>query len=83
MKKEKKLHDFNIGVSKFVDSDLNKSDELRKTFIVVKCFDEIDAIIEHNKKFKNYHSIDEYLIFKVGSFAYSVAKRKNLNLSIN
>ena len=82
MKKEK-THAFNIGVSKFVNTDLNKSDELKKTFIVVKCKDEIDAIIEHNKKFKNYHSVDEYLIFKVGSFAYSVAQRKNLNLSVN
>ena len=82
MKKEK-THAFNIGVSKFVNTDLNKSDELKKTFIVVKCKDEIDAIIEHNKKFKNYYSVDEYLIFKVGSFAYSVAKRKNLNLSVN
>jgi len=79
MKKEK-TQAFNVGVCKFTNNDRAN---IEKSFIVVNCKDEIDAIIEHNKKFKNYHLVDEYLIFKIGHFDYTVAKRKNLNINFN
>lgn len=78
MKKEKKLKPFRIGVLKFKVDSLLSQDTARQSFLDVQCIDEIDAILKHDKKFKFYHEVDEYLIMDLSKnhiSNYSIAKR--------
>ena len=51
MSKDKKT--FLISVAKYFHKNATH-EELRKTKLTVTCKDWIDAVIEHNKVFKNY-----------------------------
>ena len=54
---------FKISVAKFHSwVKENTCDELRKQEITVKAKDWIDAIIEHNKVFRNNTDIESYLL---------------------
>ena len=72
----KKNMKYSIGITKYKDKGIDQA-ELRKTFIEVEGKDEYDAIIAHNKKFKNYQWVDEYMIVPLdGSFRYTLTKPK-------
>ena len=61
--KETMKKTFKISVAKFHSwVKENTCDELRKQEITVKAKDWIDAIIEHNKVFRNNTDIESYLL---------------------
>jgi hypothetical protein len=70
-KKNKKT--FLISVAKYLNKKSN-CDELRKTMLTVKCKDWIDAIIEHDKVFKNHYEIESYCI--IGNGKVSITNLK-------
>ena len=62
-KKETMKKTFKISVAKFHSwVKANTCNELRKQEITVKAKDWIDAIIEHNKVFRNNTDIESYLL---------------------
>ena len=72
MSKENKKT-FLISVAKYLNKKSN-CDELRKTMLTVKCKDWIDAIIEHDKVFKNHYEIESYCI--IGNDKVSITNLK-------
>ena len=64
---------FLISVAKYLNKKSN-CDELRKTMLTVKCKDWIDAIIEHDKVFKNHYEIESYCI--IGNGKVSITNLK-------
>jgi hypothetical protein len=74
------MNQYKIGIVKFKNHISHNTDEARSSFITVKCKDEIDAIIEHNKIFRNYYNVQEYLIIPLnGKPRYSIATDKQIN----
>jgi len=62
-KRETMKKTFKISVAKFHSwVKENTCDELRKQELTVKAKDWIDAIIEHNKVFRNNTDIESYLL---------------------
>ena len=45
-----------------------------KTQLTVNCKDWVDAIIEHNKVFKNYYEVENYCIIGEGKISISNLK---------
>ena len=72
-KKETMKKTFIISVAKYLHKKLNH-DELRKTQLSVNCKDWIDAIIEHNKVFKNHYEVENYLIIGDGKVSITNLK---------
>ena len=72
-KKETMKKTFLISVAKYLHKKLNH-DELRKTQLSVNCKDWIDAIIEHNKVFKNHYEVENYLIIGDGKVSITNLK---------
>ena len=66
---------FLISVAKYINKNATH-EELKKTRLTVKCKDWIDAIIEHNKVFKNYYEVENYLIIGAGKISISNLKNK-------
>ena len=64
---------FLISVAKYLNKDVNH-EELRKSRLTVNCKDEVDAIIEHDKVFKNYLEVEQYCI--VGDGKFSISNKK-------
>jgi len=74
-KKETMKKTFLISVSKFHPWIKNiDHDELRKTRLTVNCKDWIDAIIEHDKVFKNNLDVKNYLIIGDGKVSITNLK---------
>ena len=73
MAKNKKT--FLISVAKFLNKNASH-DELKKTRLTVNCKDWIDAIIEHNKVFKNYYEVENYCIIGDGKISISNLRGK-------
>ena len=71
MNKDKKT--FLISVAKYFHKNATH-EELRKTKLTVTCKDWIDAVIEHNKVFKNYYEVESYCI--IGDGGISITKPK-------
>tara|TARA_R100000544_G_C2186985_1_gene39731 strand:+ start:158 stop:502 length:345 start_codon:yes stop_codon:yes gene_type:complete len=71
---------FKISVVKFKDITCNH-DNLRNTEIVVWGRDEVDAIIEHNKVFKNYDDVENYLIIGNGKITTTDLKKRSSKIS--
>jgi len=74
MSKENKKT-FLISVAKYLYKNASH-DELMKTRLTVNCKDWIDAIIEHNKVFKNHYEVESYLIIGNGQVSYTNLKNK-------
>tara|TARA_R100000541_G_scaffold57126_1_gene67011 strand:- start:102 stop:353 length:252 start_codon:yes stop_codon:yes gene_type:complete len=72
-KKETMKKTFLISVAKYLHKKLNH-DELRKTQLSVNCKDWIDAIIEHDKVFKNNCDVENYLIIGDGKVSITNLK---------
>ena len=72
MKKNNKKT-FEISVAKYVHKNATHED-LKKTKLIVKCKDWIDAVIEHNKIFKNYYEVENYCIIGDGKISISNLK---------
>ena len=72
-KKETMKKTFLISVAKYLHKKLNH-DELRKTQLSVNCKEWIDAIIEHNKVFKNHYEVESYSIIGVGKVSITNLK---------
>ena len=60
---------FEISVAKYFHKNATHED-LKKTKLIVECKDWIDAVIEHNKIFKNYYEVENYCI--IGNGAISI-----------
>ena len=61
---------FLISVAKYIHKNATH-DELRKTRLTINCKDWIDAIIEHDKVFKNYYEVESYCIIGDGKISIS------------
>lgn len=72
MSKENKKT-FLISVAKYLYKNASH-DDLKKTRLTVKCKDWIDAIIEHDKVFKNHYEIESYCI--IGNGKVSITNLK-------
>jgi len=72
MAKNKKT--FLISVAKFLNKNASH-DELKKTRLTVICKDWIDAIIEHDKVFKNHYEVENYCIIGDGKISISNLRR--------
>jgi hypothetical protein len=76
MKGKKKIK-YKIGIAKFNWHAEHKKNEIKDSFVIVEGRDEYDAIIEHNKKFKNYYDVQEYLIIPLtNDMSYSVSTKR-------
>ena len=64
---------FLISVAKYLNKKSN-CDELRKTMLTVNCKDWIDAIIEHDKVFKNHYEVESYSIIGDGKVSITNLK---------
>ena len=64
---------FLISVAKYIYKNATH-DELRKTRLTVNCKDWIDAIIEHNKVFKNHYEVESYSIIGDGKISITNLK---------
>lgn len=64
---------FLISVAKYLHKKSN-CDELRKTMLTVNCKDWIDAIIEHDKVFKNHYEVESYSIIGDGKVSITNLK---------
>ncbi len=64
---------FLISVSKYFHKEINH-DELKKTELTVIVKDWIDAIIEHNKVFKNHYEVENYSIIGDGKISITNLK---------
>ena len=64
---------FLISVAKYLNKKSN-CDELRKTQLKVNCKDWIDAIIEHDKVFKNHYEVESYSIIGDGKVSITNLK---------
>ena len=74
------MNQYKIGIVKFKNHISHNTDKTRNSFITVKCKDETDAIIEHDKIFRNYYNVQEYLIIPLnGKPRYSIATNKQIN----
>ena len=71
---------FLISVAKYKNKKLD-FEELRKSRLTVKCKDWVDAIIKHNKVFKNYHLVENYSI--IGDGKYSITNLKKITKEKN
>ena len=71
--KETMKKTFLISVQKYFNKEINH-DELRKTRLTVNCKDWIDAIIEHNKVFKNHYEVEHYSIIGDGKVSITNLK---------
>ena len=72
-KKETMKKTFLISVAKYFHKNINH-DELKKTILTVNCKDWIDAIIEHNKVFKNHYEVESYSIIGDGKVSITNLK---------
>ena len=61
---------FRISVAKYIHKNATHK-ELMKTQLTVNCKDWIDAIIEHDKVFKNYYEVENYCIIGDGNISIS------------
>ena len=62
-----------ISVVKYFNKNATH-DELRKTRLTINCKDWIDAIIEHDKVFKNHYEVESYCIIGDGKISISNLK---------
>ena len=70
---------FLISVAKYFHKNATH-EELTKTKLTVTCKDWIDAVIEHNKVFKNYYEVESYCIIGDGPVRIQIVKAGNLNM---
>ena len=64
---------FRISVAQYIHKNATH-DELMKTQLTVNCKDWVDAIIEHDKVFKNYYEVKNYCIIGDGKISISNLK---------